>query len=116
MPGCAAYDLQSAGQYAGTVITTPDAALHEVPEFLQTMDDFCLTAPAFLIGHHHGGDTQVMFMALAQQFCTGTEWISQCRLILDDTVLRSFVLVDHETATDGIIVPFQQQLTRVVPG
>ena len=96
--------MQSAGQGAGFADAARHAVLHRAPQFAQAGADLVLAAPGLLVREHQLRDRQAAALALLQQFRAVVERPGQFGGVGDDAVFRGFVLVDHETAADRIVV------------
>ena len=97
-------DVQAAGQDADFADAALHAGLHRGPEVAQVLADFGARAPRVFVGEHQVGDVEAVAFALIQQIGAALERIGQFGGIGDDAVFGRFVLIDHETAADRIVI------------
>src|SRR5581483_8469240 len=106
-----------ARQFAGRTQPARYALLHRFPDVQQPGADLRIGTPRAFVFEHYLRDGLVFARADFQQLLAGRERMRQRRGVGDDAVLRSLVLVHHETAPDRVVIAGGQHVAlRVVGG
>ena len=96
-------DLQASGQDPLAFAASTYARLHRLPDANQSRPHLVFTSPDLFVFEGEGADRQAGFVAGREQLGAATKGVRELGAVGDDAVLRRRSLIDHESATDGVV-------------